>query len=38
VAFIRKTAGGAPQVAVVDLDGKNLREVTRLPGACARVA
>ena len=38
VAFIRRGPAGPPQVAVVNLDGTNLRMITRLPGTCGRPA
>jgi Tol biopolymer transport system component len=38
VAFIRQCPAGPPQVAVVNLDGTNLRMITRLPGTCGRPA
>jgi len=37
-AFIRRGPAGPPQVAVVNLDGTNLRMITRLPGTCGRPA
>jgi Tol biopolymer transport system component len=38
VAFIRRCPDGPPQVAVVNLDGTDLRIITRLPGTCGRPA
>jgi len=37
VAFIAHRDGKPPQVAVIDVDGKNFRRLTELAGRCARV-
>jgi len=37
VAFVARDSGGVPNLFTVGLDGSNRRQVTRLPGACARV-
>ena len=36
VAFTRRGKSGRPQMAVIDCEGRNLRQITDLPGTCGR--